>query len=85
MAAIRLELKEQGGLPLCPMLSFLDLHGNQIAAETKLILRAAWSGEPLNLLVGESAAGDLRRLMLAASDSSEDEEEDSRITILLVE
>ena len=54
LAAIRLELKEQGGLPLCPMLSFLDLHGNQIAAEAKLIFRAAWSVEPLNLLLGEA-------------------------------
>jgi hypothetical protein len=53
-----------GVLPLCPMLSFLDLHGNQIAAEAKLILRAAWSGEPLNLLLGEAGAGELCPLLL---------------------
>jgi hypothetical protein len=60
-------LKEQGGLPLCPMLSFLDLHGNQIAA--KLIFRAAWSGEPPNLLLGEAGAGELCPFMLATSAS----------------
>jgi hypothetical protein len=52
-----------GALSLCPMLSFLDLHGNQIAAEGKLILRAAWCGEPLNLLLGEAGAGELRPFM----------------------
>jgi len=45
------------------MLSFLVLHGNQIAAEGKLILRAAWSGEPLNLLLDEAGAGELRPFM----------------------
>ncbi len=42
--------------PLCPMLFFLNLHGNQIGAEGKLILRVVWSGklELLNLLLGEA-------------------------------
>ena len=44
-------------LPLCPMLPFLDLHGNQIGAEGKLILRATWSGQPLNMILGEAGGG----------------------------
>jgi hypothetical protein len=58
-----------GVLPLCPMLSFLDLHGNQIAAERKLILKAAWSGEPLNLLLGE-AGGEPRGVLTFYDDDT---------------
>ncbi len=52
-----------GVLPLCPRLSFWDLHGNQIAAEGKLILKAAWSGEPLNLLLGEARGREPRGVL----------------------
>ncbi len=40
-----------------PNAVFLDLHGNQIGAEGKLILRAACSGKQLNLLLGEAGGG----------------------------
>ncbi len=59
-----------GVLPLCPRLSFLDLHGNQIAAEGKLILKAAWSGEPLNLLLGEAGGREPRGVLTFYDDDT---------------